>query len=47
MKRFLFLSMLVFIVVMVWVSVYDKEDDLPLSQKLERAMKLTRMNGQG
>ena len=44
MKRFLFLSILVFIVVMVWVSVYDKEDDLPLSQKLERAMKLTRMN---
>ena len=43
MKRFLFLSMLVFIGVMVWVSVYDKEDDLPLSQKLERAMKLTRM----
>ena len=44
MKRFLFLSMFVFIGVMVWVSVYDKEDDLPLSQKLERAMKLTRMN---
>ena len=43
MKRFLFLSMLAFIGVMVWVSVYDKEDDLPLSQKLERAMKLTRM----
>lgn len=43
MKRFLFLSMLVFIGVMVWVSVYDKEDDIPLSQKLERAMKLTRM----
>lgn len=43
MKRFLFLSMLVFIMVMVWVSVYDKDDNLPLSQKLERAMKLTRM----
>ena len=43
MKRFLFLSMLVFIVAMVWVSVYDKEDDLSLSQKLERAMRLTRM----
>ncbi len=43
MKRYLFLSMLVFIVVMVWVSVYDKEDDLPLSQKLERAIRLTKM----
>ena len=43
MKRFLFLSMSVFIVVMMWVSVYEKEDDLLLSQKLERAMRLTNM----
>ena len=43
MRRFLFLSMLVFITVMAWVSVYEKEDDSPLSQKLERAMSLTRM----
>lgn len=43
MRRFLFLSMLVFITVMVWVSVYEKEDNSPLSQKLERAMSLTRM----
>jgi len=43
MKRFLFLSMLVFIAVMIWVSVHDKEDDMPLPQKLERAMRLTRM----
>lgn len=42
MKRFLFLSMSVFITIMVWMSVYEKEDD-PLSQKLERAMSLTRM----
>lgn len=43
MRRFLFVSMLVFITVMAWVSVYEKEDDSPLSQKLERAMSLTRM----
>ncbi len=43
MKRFLFLSMLVFIIIMVWMSVYEKEDHLPLLQKLERAMRLTRM----
>ena len=43
MKRFLFLSMLVFIIVMIWVSVHDKEDDLSVPQKLERAMKLARM----
>ena len=35
--------MSVFIVVMMWVSVYEKEDDLLLSQKLERAMRLTNM----
>ena len=43
MKRFLFLSMLVFIAIMVWVSVHEKEDDVPLPQKLERALRLTRM----
>ena len=43
MKRFLFLSMSVFIVVMIWVSVHDKEDDLPISKKLERAMRFTRL----
>lgn len=43
MKRFLFLSMLIFIVVMIWVSVYEKEDDMTVPQKLERAMRLTRM----
>ena len=42
MKRFLFLSMLVFIVVMIWVSVHEKEE-MPLVQKLERAMEQTRM----
>ena len=42
MRRFLFLSMLVFIGVMIWVSVHEKEE-LPLIQKLERAMELTRM----
>ena len=34
MKRFLFLSMLVFIAVMIWVSVHEKEE-MPLMQKLE------------
>ena len=43
MKRFLFLSMLVFIGLMVWVSVHEKEDNMSLPQKLERAMRLTRM----
>ena len=43
MKRFLFLSMLVFIAFMIWVSVHEKEDDMPLPQKLERAMRLTSM----
>ena len=42
MKRFLFLSMLVFIAVMIWVSVHEKEE-MPLMQKLERAMRLTLM----
>ena len=44
MKRFLFLSMLVFIIVMIWVSFHDKEDNLNVPQKLERAMKFARMN---
>jgi len=43
MKRFLFLSMLVFIVIMIGVSFHEKEDDMPLTQKVERAMRLTRM----
>ena len=43
MKRFLFLSMTVFIAVMVWVSIREKEDDRPLPQKLEQAIRLTRM----
>lgn len=43
MKRFLFLSMLVFIVLMIWVSVHEKEDNMPLPQKLERAMRFTQM----
>ena len=43
MKRFLFLSMLAFIGLMVWVSVHEKEDNMSLPQKLERAMRLTRM----
>ena len=42
MRRFLFLSMLVFIGVMIWGSVHEKEE-LPLIQELERAMELTRM----
>jgi hypothetical protein len=43
MKRFLFFSMLIFIAVMIWVSVHEKEDHIPLPQKLEWAMRLTRM----
>jgi hypothetical protein len=43
MKRFLFLSMLVFIGIMIWVSEHEKEDDMTVPQKLERAMRLTRM----
>lgn len=43
MKRFLFLSMLVFMAVMIWLTVYEKGDDMPLPQKLERAMRLTQM----
>ena len=43
MKRFLFLSMLLFIMLMVWVSVHEKKNDMSLTQKLERAMRLTRM----
>lgn len=35
--------MLVFIAFMIWVSVHEKEDDMPLPQKLERAMRLTSM----
>ena len=43
MKRFLFLSMLIFIVVMIFMSVHEKEDHMPLPQKLEQAIRLTRM----
>ena len=43
MKRFLFLSMLVFIVAMIWISEHEKEDEMTVPQKLERAMRLTRM----
>ena len=43
MKRFLFLLILVFIAVMIWLTVYEKEDDSPLPQKLERALRLTNM----
>ena len=43
MKGFLFLSMLIFIVVMIFMSVYEKEDHMPLPQKLEQAIRLTRM----
>ena len=43
MKRFLFLSMLVFIAVMIYVSVHEKEDNTPLPQKLEKTMRLTKM----
>ena len=35
--------MLVFIAVMAWLTVYEKEDDTSLPQKLERAMRLTQM----
>jgi len=28
---------------MAWLTVYEKEDDTPLSQKVERAMRLTQM----
>lgn len=43
MKRFLFLSILVFLVFMIWMSVHEKEDNSPLPKKLEKAMRLTRM----
>ena len=43
MKRFLFLSILVFMVFMIWVSIHEKEDDMSLPQKLEHAMRLTSM----
>ena len=43
MKRFLFLSMLIFIAVMIYVSVHEKVDHSPLPHKLEQAMRLTRM----
>ena len=43
MKRFLFLSMLAFLAAMIWVAMDEKENDTPLVQKLERAMRLTRM----
>ena len=42
MKRFLFISMMVFLVVMIWVSVHDK-DDKHLAQKFKQAMELTQM----
>ena len=38
MKRFLFLSMLIFIAIMIYVSVHEKENDQSLPQKLEQAM---------
>ena len=44
MKRFLFLVMLVFMAVMIYVSVTEQEDNTPLPQKLEKAMRLARMN---
>ena len=44
MKRFLFLSVFVFIVVMAVVSVYECEDNKTVPEKLERAMRLTQMN---
>ena len=44
MKRFLFFAMLVFMAVMIYVSVHEKEDALSLPQKVERAMRLARMN---
>ena len=43
MKRFPFLFMWVFIAVMIWLTVYEREDTLTVPQKLERAMRLTRM----
>ena len=43
MRKFLFLFVIAFIIVMIVVSLYEKEDDVPLPQKLERAMRLTRM----
>ena len=44
MKRFLFLSVIGFIVVMAVVSVYECEDNKTVPEKLERAMRLTQMN---
>ena len=43
MKRFLFLTMLVFIAGMAYVSIHEKEDNTPLSQKMDQAMRLTKM----
>ena len=43
MKRFLFLIMLAFIAGMAYVSVHEKEDNTSLPQKIEQAMRLTKM----
>jgi hypothetical protein len=43
MKRLSFLLMWVFIAVMVWLTVYEREDCLTVPQKLERAMRRTRL----
>ena len=43
MRKFLLPLVLGFIIVMAILSVY-RQDDKPLSEKLERAMRLTQMN---
>ena len=41
MKRFLFLVMFVFMAVMIYVSVHEREDEMPLPQKLKAGVNAT------
>ncbi|MBQ8988607.1 MAG: hypothetical protein IJ067_02825 [Prevotella sp.] len=43
MKRFLLICMSAFLLMMIILSVYEREDHRTVAQKLERAMRLTRM----
>ena len=43
MRRITIISIILLVVITAVVSLYEKEDDMPLALKLERAMRLTRM----
>ncbi|MBR1809362.1 MAG: hypothetical protein IJ776_08245, partial [Paludibacteraceae bacterium] len=43
MKRFLLLCMTAFLMAMIILSAYEREDHRTVPQKVERAMRLTRM----